>query len=194
MTDDYITHNKPINYNLWRSKIVIIETNRLILREYTLDDFDNLYEIVSDPETMRHYPKPFDEERTRDWIEWNLENYKNYGFGLWVVTLKETGEFIGDCGISIQNIDGELLPEIGYHIHKKYWRRGFGSEAARAVRDWAFENTDYNCIYSYMKYTNVGSYSTAIANGMRKVKEYQDEKNKISYAYAITRDEWKLLQ
>lgn len=193
MTDDYITHNKQINYNLWRSKIVIIETNRLILREYTLDDFDNLYEIVSDPETMRHYPKPFDEERTRDWIEWNLENYKNYGFGLWVVTLKETGEFIGDCGISIQNIDWELLPEIGYHIHKKYWRRGFGSEAARAVRDWAFENTDYNCIYSYMKYTNVGSYSTAIANGMRKVKEYQDEKNKISYAYAITRDEWKLL-
>ncbi|WP_455795562.1 GNAT family N-acetyltransferase [Clostridium butyricum] len=172
---------------------MIIETNRLILREYTLDDFDNLYEIVSDPETMRHYPKPFDEERTRDWIEWNLENYKNYGFGLWVVTLKETGEFIGDCGISIQNIDWELLPEIGYHIHKKYWRRGFGSEAARAVRDWAFENTDYNCIYSYMKYTNVGSYSTAIANGMRKVKEYQDEKNKISYAYAITRDEWKLL-
>nr|WP_243150621.1 GNAT family N-acetyltransferase [Clostridium butyricum] len=193
MTDDYITHNKPINYNLWRSKIVIIEINRLILREYTLDDFDNLYEIVSDPETMRHYPKPFDEERTRGWIEWNLENYKNYGFGLWIVTLKETGEFIGDCGISIQNIDGELLPEIGYHIHKKYWRRGFGSEAARAVRDWAFENTDYNCIYSYMKYTNVGSYSTAIANGMRKVKEYQDEKNKISYAYAITRDEWKLL-
>ena len=193
MTDDYITHNKQINYNLWRSKIVIIETNRLILREYTLDDFDNLYEIVSDPETMRHYPKPFDEERTRDWIEWNLENYKNYGFGLWVVTLKETGEFIGDCGISIQNIDWELLPEIGYHIHKKYWRRGFGSEAARAVRDWAFENTDYNCIYSYMKYTNVGSYSTAIANGMRKVKEYKDEKNKTSYAYAITRDEWKLL-
>lgn len=172
---------------------MIIETNRLILREYTLDDFDNLYEIVSDPETMRHYPKPFDEERTRDWIEWNLENYKYYGFGLWVVTLKETGEFIGDCGISIQNIDGELLPEIGYHIHKKYWRRGFVSEAARAVRDWAFENTDNNCIYSYMKYTNVGSYSTAIANGMRKVKEYKDEKNKISYAYAITRDEWKLL-
>nr|WP_241393563.1 GNAT family N-acetyltransferase [Clostridium butyricum] len=193
MTDEYITHNKQINYNLWRSKIVIIETNRLIFREYTLDDFDNLYEIVSDPETMRHYPKPFDEERTRGWIEWNLENYKNYGFGLWAVTLKKTGEFIGDCGISIQNIDGELLPEIGYHIHKKYWRRGFGSEAARAVRDWAFENTDYNCIYSYMKYTNVGSYSTAIANGMRKVKEYQDEKNKISYAYAITRDEWKLL-
>ena len=52
------------------------------------------------------------------------------------------------------------------HIHKKYWRRGFAKEAARAVRGWVFTNTDYNEIYSYMKYTNVGSYSTAIAIGM----------------------------
>ena len=106
---------------------------------------------------------------------------------------KETNEFIGDCGITIQDIDGELLPEIGYHIHKKYWRRGYGKEAARAVRDWVFMNTDYNEIYSYMKYTNVGSYSTAIANGMKKVKEYPDPKNEISYIYSITREEWRNL-
>lgn len=168
-----------------------IETERLLLREYTLHDFDTLYEILSDPETMRHYPKPFDEECVRGWIEWNLQNYKEYGFGLWAVVLKETGDFIGDCGITIQNIDGQLLPEIGYHIHKKYWRRGFGSEAARAVRDWAFINTSYDRLYSYMKYTNVGSYSTAAAIGMRKIKEYPDEKNGISYAYAISRNEWE---
>ena len=77
---------------------------------------------------------------------------------------------------------------------KKYWKRGFGSEAARAARDWAFEHTNYDCLYSYMKYTNVGSYSTAIANGMKKINEYQDEKNKISYVYAITREEWKALK
>ena len=47
---------------------------------------------------------------------WN----EKYGFGLWAVVLKETGAFIGDCGIFIQNIDGEMLPEIGYHIHKRY--------------------------------------------------------------------------
>ena len=64
-----------------------------------------------------------------------------------------------DGFLGIQNIDGEMLPEIGYHIHKKYWRKGFGKEAAIAVRDWAFEHTDYDIIYSYMKYTNVGSYS-----------------------------------
>ncbi len=172
----------------------MIETKRLTLREYTPDDFDALYEIVSDPETMAHYPAPFDSERTRHWIEWNLENYTQYGFGLWAVVLKETGEFIGDCGLTLQNIDGEMLPEIGYHIHKKYWRRGFAKEAARAVRDWAFMNTKYNVLYSYMKYTNEGSRRTALANGMKKVKEYPDPKNTISYAFAFTRDEWKRLK
>ena len=171
---------------------MILETARLVLREYTHDDFEAIFEILSDAETMRHYPKPYDEEMTRLWIERNIERYKKYGFGLWAVTLKETGKFIGDCGITIQNIDGEFLPEIGYHIHKKHWRQGFGSEAASAVRDWAFENTEYNCLYSYMKYTNVESYSTAASIGMKKVKEYPDEKNEISYAYAITRQEWKL--
>lgn len=173
--------------------IMVLETARLLLRKYTLADFDVLFEILSDAETMQHYPKPYDEEMTKHWIEWNIQNYQKYGFGIWAVILKETGKFIGDCGMTIQSIDGELLPEIGYHINKRYWRKGFGSEAARAVRDWAFENTEYNCLYSYMKYTNVGSYSTAIANGMKKVKEYPDAKNETSYAYAITREEWSKL-
>ena len=173
---------------------MILETDRLILRKYVEDDFDALFEIVSDIETMQHYPAPFDEDKTRNWIIWNLDNYKKYGFGLWAVVLKETGEFIGDCGITIQDIDGEMLPEIGYHIHKKYWRKGFAKEAARAVRDWVFLNTQYDTIYSYMKYTNIGSYSTTIANGMQKVKEYPDPKNIISYAYAITREEWKRMK
>ena len=74
------------------------------------------------------------ENRTKDWIEWNLQNYEEYGFGLWAVVLRETDEFIGDCGLTIQNIDGESLPEIGYHIHKNHWRKGFGSEAASEVK------------------------------------------------------------
>ena len=172
----------------------MIKTNRLILREYTMDDLDALYEILSDEETMAHYPKPFDMDRVRGWIQWNIENYAKYGFGLWALVLRETGEMIGDCGLTIQDIDGEQLPEIGYHVHKKYWRRGLGKEAARAVRDWAFENTGYDKLYSYMKYTNIALYSTAIANGMKKVKEYPDEKNGISYAYAITRDEWEKIR
>jgi len=126
---------------------VIIEIERLSLREHSMEYFDALYEILSDNETMKHYPAPFDVERTRGWISWNIDNYNKYGFGLWAVVLKETNEFIRDCGIIIQNIDGELLPEIGYHIHKKYWRRGFAKEAAKAVRKWVFTNTDHDEIY-----------------------------------------------
>ena len=181
-----------LTVNCWQGKdSIMIETQRLILREFTFDDFDALHEILSDAQTMQHYPAPFDEAQTRGWIAWNLENYEKYGFGLWAVVLKETGELIGDCGISRQNIDGQMLPEIGYHVHRKYWRRGFGKEAAGAVRDWAFEHTDYDVLYSYMKYTNVASYRTAMANGMKKVKEYADPKNTVSYAYAITKKDWE---
>lgn len=169
----------------------MIETERLVLRNYTSVDFDALYEIMSDTETMQHYPAPFDENKTRNWIAWNLDNYEKYGFGLWAVVLKETQEFVGDCGITLQNIDGEILPEIGYHIHKKYWRNGFAKEAAQAVRDWVFQNTQYDTIYSYMKYTNVASYSTAIAIGMKKEKEYPDQNNILSYVYSITRADWE---
>ena len=94
----------------------IIETRRLILREYTLEDFDGLYAILSDAETMKHYPKPYDKNGTMRWLKWSLDNYEKYGFGLWAIEIKETGEFIGDCGITMQNIDGKTLPEIGYHI------------------------------------------------------------------------------
>lgn len=170
---------------------MMIVTERLILREYTNDDFYDLHKILSNQETMQHYPKPFTEDRTKGWITWNLDNYKKYGFGLWAVILKETGEFIGDCGVTLQNIDGDILPEIGYHIDKRYWRKGYASEAAREVKNWVFNNTNYDILWSYMKHTNIGSYSVAIANGMKKMKEFLDSENSISYAYAITREEWK---
>ena len=89
-----------------------IETERLLLREYTIEDYDSLYEIMSDAETMQHYPAPFDEARTRRWIEWNLENYAQYGFGLWAVVLKETGEFIGEPLRPYHNTDVEVIGQV----------------------------------------------------------------------------------
>ncbi|MBR5536695.1 MAG: GNAT family N-acetyltransferase [Clostridia bacterium] len=170
---------------------MMIETQRLRLREYRPEDFDALLEILSDEETMRHYPKPYDAQGTSRWIRWNLDNYRQYGFGLWAIELKETGAFIGDCGLTMQNIDGQQLPEIGYHIHKSHWRKGYAGEAARAVRDWAFENTAFDCLYSYMNATNEASYATARAAGMERVKEYELPGDGLHYVYAITRADWK---
>ena len=127
---------------------MILETERLFLREMTMDDFDSMYAVLADPEIMQHYPYSFDEERVRSWIERNMNRYKEDGFGLWAVCLKDTGEMIGDCGLTLQNIEGQMLPEIGYHIRKDQQRKGYAKEAAMAVRDRALGKTEYPVIYS----------------------------------------------
>ena len=95
-----------------------IETKRLILREMNEDDFDALYRVLADADIMQHYPYAFDEERVQNWIARNVERYRVFGFGLWAVCLKETGEMIGDCGLTMQMIGSAIKPEIGYHIRK----------------------------------------------------------------------------
>ena len=167
----------------------VIETERLYLREMDMGDFDSLYKVFSDREIMQHYPYAFDEERVRAWIERNMKRYSDNGFGLWAVCLKDTGEVIGDCGLTLQNIEGEMLPEIGYHIRKDHQHKGYAKEAASAVRDWAFENTDYHALYSYCKYTNIPSFKTAEAIGMHFEKEYPDEANGITHVSVIYRED-----
>ncbi len=172
---------------------IILETERLILREYVQSDFDALYPILSDPETMRYYPRPYDAAGVRRWLDWSFDNYRKYGFGLWAAVLKETGEFMGDCGLTMQQIDGEELPEVGYHIKKDRWRQGFGKEAARAVRDWAFAHTDFDRLCSYMNAANLPSRMTAVSNGMKLIKEFTDARwGHRSAVYAITREEWEM--
>lgn len=78
-----------------------IETERLYLRELTESDFDSLYNVLADSDIMKHYPYTFDEKRVKNWIAKNIERYNIFGFGLWAVILKETGQFIGDCGITM---------------------------------------------------------------------------------------------
>ncbi|SDA55270.1 Protein N-acetyltransferase, RimJ/RimL family [Butyrivibrio sp. INlla18] len=168
-------------------KEIIFETDRLFLREMNMDDFDALYKVLGDREIMQHYPYTFDDERVKAWIERNMNRYKEYGFGLWAVCLKETGEMIGDCGLTIQKIDGEMLPEIGYHIRADKQRKGYAKEAAAATLEWAYKNTDYPAFYSYCKYTNVGSYKTAESIGMHFEKEYPDPDNKITHVSVIYR-------
>lgn len=98
---------------------------------------------------MQHYPYTFDEKRVNDRIERNMNRYHENGFGLWAVCLKDTREMICDCGLILQNIEGKMLPEIGYHIRADHQQKGYAKEAATVVRDWAFANTDYPAHYSY---------------------------------------------
>ena len=166
-----------------------IETERLFLREMKENDFDALYEVLADADIMQHYPYTFDESRVRNWIQRNIERYRIFGFGLWAVCLKETGKMIGDCGLTMQLIGGEIKPEIGYHIRSDKQRNGYAKEAAIAVRDWTFNNTPFQIIYSYMKYTNEPSVKTAISYGCKQVGEYKDDENEITKVFAISREQ-----
>lgn len=172
---------------------MITETSRLILREMDKNDFQALYDIFSDPETMRYYPSPFDEAKVMDWISRNSERYRIFGFGLWAVTLKNTNEVIGDCGLTMQMINGSIKPEIGYHIRKDLQRQGYAKEAAGKCRDWIFTKTPFNTLYSYMNKDNIASAATAMSIGMKKVDEYINSEGILTSVYAITRKEWELL-
>ncbi len=170
-----------------------IETERLLLREMTGQDFDALYRVLADSDIMQHYPYAFDETRVRGWIERNIQRYKTFGFGLWAVCLKETGEMIGDCGLTMQLIGGQIKPEIGYHIRGDQQRKGYAKEAAVAVRDWTFRHTPFRMVYSYMKHTNEASAKTAEAYGCRQVDVYEDEENERTRVFAISREAWEAL-
>lgn len=172
---------------------MIIETERIILREMNTDDFCALYAVLGDEKLMKHYPHPFNENMVRKWIESNIERYKTFGFGLWAVCLKENNEMIGDCGLTIQRINGVMKPEIGYHIRTDKQKMGYAKEAAIAVRDWTFNNTPFKEIYSYMKYTNEASAKCAQSWGCHFAYEYEDEVNEITKVYVITKEEWNNL-
>jgi RimJ/RimL family protein N-acetyltransferase len=151
----------------------VIETKRLSLRELTLDDADKLALVLGNPESMRFYPMPFDRDDVIRWISWNIGNYRTYGFGLWAVILKEKNELIGDCGITMQDIEGKATPEIGYHIRKEFCRNGYASEAAKACMDFAFERLGLESVVSYMKNDNLPSRGVAEKIGMKFVKNFE---------------------
>lgn len=165
-----------------------METKRLLLRPYTQEDFPSLHAIFSDKDTMRYYPSPFLEEKTRQWIERNKRRYREDGFGLWAVILKETGQLIGDCGITLQPIHGKMLPEIGYHLHKDHQGKGYATEAARFCVKLAFERFHFPAVYCYMKHDNWPSMGVAGRLGMVLTEIYADPVNEYTRVFRLQKE------
>jgi RimJ/RimL family protein N-acetyltransferase len=155
------------------------------LRQLEIGDKYLLSKVLSDPESMQYYPHPFSEEKVENWIQWNMDNYKKYKHGLWAVILKEGEIFIGDCGLTMQNIENEVVPEIGFHINKEYWNKGYATEAAFACKEYAFNVLDYPRIFSYTTLRNIPSQKVAEKIGMKKYKlfEKNGEKQIVQVAY-----------
>ncbi len=149
----------------------ILETARLILREFVSEDAEALAQVISDPDTMRYYPAPFTGAEVDEWIQRNRRRYRDDGVGLWAMVLKSSGEMIGDCGIVRQQVDGETLYEICYHLRRDLWGRGLATEAAIACRDWGFANLPVGRLISLIRPENLPSRRVAERNGMTIWKE-----------------------
>ena len=149
----------------------ILESERLLLREFVPGDVEALSAMLSDPETMRYYPAPLDRAGVGEWIERNRRRYADAGYGLWAMVLKSSGEIVGDCGLTRQTVDGVGEIEIGYHVRRNLWGQGYAPEAARACRDYGFARLGAEQLISLVRLGNLPSRRVAEKIGMSLWKE-----------------------
>lgn len=150
---------------------VILETPRLQLRTMSLADLDFLAELYSDPDVMRYYPKMLDRTETAAWIEKNLDRYHDYGYGLWIVADRHTGQPLGRVGPIPQEIDGQHFVEVGYMIHRPFWRQGYAREAAAACHEHLFRTMDIDEIIALVRPENLPSQATARSLSMQRQRQ-----------------------
>ena len=157
----------------------ILETNRLKLRKYTLEDLPALHTILSDKETMYAWGHGFSIDESKEWLEKQLKSYKENGFGIWAIIDKASGTIIGNAeldrvSINLTNqksIAQQEVVEIGYIVAKRFWGQGLGTEAARAVQEYAFKVLGLERVYCLIKEDNFASMRVARKLGGRIIGE-----------------------
>jgi len=158
--------------------VIILSTPRLHLRHFVPDDLHLLYALYRDPEVRRYYPEgTLTYEETREELEWFLNGHPSRPeLGLWATVFRETGAFIGRCGLLPWTIDGQNEVEVAFMINKVYWGQGLGTEAARALVGYGFERLGLRRLVCLIEHGNEASIKVATKIGMTFEKEGWDEK------------------
>jgi RimJ/RimL family protein N-acetyltransferase len=156
----------------------ILETDRLILRRLLPEDLGNLFALYSDPEIRQYFPEgTLTYQETKEELEWFLNGHPAHPeLGLWATIHKETGQFIGRCGLLPWTIDGRAEVEVAYLLAKEYWGQGLGTEAAQAILEYGFEHLGLSRLICLIDRENLASIRVATNIGMTFEKEGQDEK------------------
>jgi RimJ/RimL family protein N-acetyltransferase len=153
---------------------MILETPRLLLRTMQQDDLDGLLEIFGDPKVMASFHEPpFTHEQMQGWLQRNLDHQNEFGYGLFSVIHKDSGVLIGDCGLERMDEDGDVAAEVGYDLRSDYWNRGYATEAAKVVRDYAFQTLELPQLISLIRVGNLASKRVAEKIGMQLLSEYE---------------------
>lgn len=148
--------------------MIILETNRLILRHLVNDDLDDLFALYSDPEIRQYFPEGLlNLAETKEELEWHMNGHPKYPeLGLWATIHKETGKFIGRCGLLPWEIDGKLEVEIAYLLDKSFWHQGLATEAAQGILKYGFENLNLSRLICLIDPENISSQRVAERIGM----------------------------
>jgi len=154
------------------------DTQRLCFRQLNLEDIENLQVIFNDPVARRHFPGLKSIAETRESIESTMASYARHGHGFWAVSLRETGEFIGQCGILHQEIRAKPDKEIAYSLQRRFWGRGYATEAARAVKEAAGPLFGFPYVVSFIAADNEPSIKVARRIGMEPEEILPPEANK----------------
>jgi ribosomal-protein-alanine N-acetyltransferase len=151
----------------------VLETARLVLRPMDATDLADLLHIFSDPKVMAAFDsEPFDRSQMARWLQRNLDHQIQYGFGLFSVILKTDQTLIGDCGLEMMDVDTGPVAELGYDFCSAYWNQGLATEAAAAVRDYAFQTLGLSHLISLIRVGNRASQRVAEKIGMQRRSEF----------------------
>jgi RimJ/RimL family protein N-acetyltransferase len=159
-------------------------TARLLFREMTVADLDAMAALLGDPIVMAYYARPKDRAEALAWIEWNQRLYREHGFGLWIVEERESGQFVGDCGLTPQAVDGPLEIEVGYHVVTALQGRGYATEAAAACRDYARDVLGLDRLIAIIHRDNRASQRVAEKIGLHFERETQTRSGQPAGVYA----------
>lgn len=161
---EYVLIDKSYDFEV--DMEVVISSKRLSLRRLRKNDFNSLCMILQDEKVMYAYEHAFSDLEVQNWLDKQLKRYESDGIGLWAVILQETGEMIGQCGLTIQDCEGENVLEIGYLFQKAFWHNGYALEAAIACKEYAFDVLNAEEVFSIIRDTNIASQKVAKKNGM----------------------------
>ncbi len=154
-----------------------IETDRLILRSWKPEDLSPFAALNADPLTMKYFPATLTQEQTEEFYNRIQAEFKQKGWGLYAVELKDTGEFIGYVGLHEISFDSEFTPgvEIGWRLASGHHNHGYATEAAKAVFQLARQSGIHH-LYSFTATVNKPSERVMQKTGMTKIGEFKHPK------------------
>ena len=156
---------------------LIAKTNRLYLRELTIDDAEHFFEINNDKDVIRYTGDlPFTSlKAAKDFLKAYIHNYTMYKMGRWAVCLNTTHEMVGWCGLKYH--PEEDLVDVGYRFYQKHWNKGYATEATKAAINYGFEVLKLDRIVAHVHQDNIGSHKVALKAGLHFVKDFIYENN-----------------